>query len=136
MEQLLEEFVNPTGPTAGKAHMISVTTASVHIDLTGASYTVLLADINGGRLMSLIAEGDIFYRWSTATSGETVDETMAASGITPANQCGMVFAGERLPERPVVSGSEIKGIVVKAPVACRLRIVASSRNPADYMKGS
>ena len=130
MSQESMEFFSPLGPGNGKPTVFSVTTASVHVDLTGASYATLKADYDGGRLLSLKAEGDVYYRWSPNTSGDTVDETMIATGGTPANQCSIIFAGEHITEKPPPG---TKGIVIKAPVACKLRIYASSKNPNDYM---
>jgi hypothetical protein len=127
----LEEFVKPLGPTNSQPHVLSVTTSSVHVDLTGASYTVLKGHIDGGRLIRLKFEGDVWYRWSPNTSADTVDESMAASGGTPANQCSVGFAGETLDESPPRG---TRGIVIKAPVACKMRMHASSLNPASWTK--
>lgn len=112
----------PVGPSNGRPHVFSVTTASVHVDLTGAAYTELLKAILSGQLLTVKAEGDVFYRWSPNRSGDTVDEAMIATGGTPANQCAVLFAGERSDEQPPAN---TQGLVIKAPVACKLRVTPS-----------
>lgn len=126
-----EEFFTPVGPTNGEPTAIGVTTSSVHVDLTGASYTTLKSHIDNGRLIQLQAEGDVWFRWSPNTSSDTVDETMVATGGTPANQTAWIPAGGT-PDHRAPPGTQ--GIVVKAPVACKLRLWASSKQPASWTK--
>lgn len=114
----------PKGPGNGKPTVFSVTTSSVHVDLTGASYAALRQAIISGQLLTVKGEGDVNYRWSPNVSGDTVDETMIATGGTPANQCAVAFAGERIDEE-AGHGPATLGIVIKAPVACKLRITPS-----------
>lgn len=114
----------PVGPRNGTPVVFSVTTSSVHVDLTGASYAALLAAIISGQIFTVKAEGDVFYRWSPNPSGDTVDETMIATGGTPANQCGVLLAGERSDEL-AGAGPATKGLIIKATVACKLRICPS-----------
>lgn len=119
MSQYELEFAKPVGPSTSKITVIGATTSSVHTDLTNEAITL---DFVNGRLLSLIAEGDIWYRWSLLASGETVDET-ATSGVTRAS---WLPAGEHRVESPPLG---CQGIVIKAPAACKVRIWASSRDP-------
>lgn len=131
MGQEAFEFMKPIGPTNGSVAVITVTTSSVHVDLTGASYTTLKAAIDAGRLITLKADGtDVYYRWSPNASGDTIDETMLATGGTPANQAGVIFNGERGDESPP---PQTQGILVKATsIAGKLRIHISSKDPSAY----
>lgn len=112
----------PVGPKNGTPTNFTVTTSSVHFDLTLAIYATLLQAINDGRAITLKGDADVFYRWSPNTSGDTVDETMVATGGTPANQCIRLFAGERTDEQAPVG---TKGLVVKGPAATILRAYPS-----------
>lgn len=110
------EFQSPLGPATGKVTVIGVTTSSAHVDLTGKA---IFTDLAKRRLITLKAEADVWYRWSTATTGETVDET----DTTTNNQCSWISAGERVDDLPPAG---TQGIVVKAPVACKLRLHVGS----------
>lgn len=115
----------PVGPSNGIPTVFAVTTGSVHVDLTAtASGTaVLLKAIRESRILTIKSEGDVWYRWSPNTTGDTVDETMVASGGTPANQAAVIFTGERVDESPPTT---TQGLVIKASgSACKLRIWAS-----------
>lgn len=110
------EFQSPLGPATGKVTVIGVTTSSAHIDLTGKA---VKADLDKRRLITLKAEGDVWYRWSLLTSGETVDETDTTTNA----QCSWIAVGERVDDLPPAGTN---GIVVKAPVACKLRLHVGS----------
>ena len=112
----------PVGPITGSPTNFTVTGSSVHFDLTATTYETLYRRIQGGGTLTLKGDGDVFYRWSKETSGETVDETMVATGGTPANQCARLFAGERSDEIPPAG---TRGLVVKGPIATILRIYPS-----------
>lgn len=123
---LEQRFQNPTGPKSGEVTCIGVTTGSVHIDLATPSYAIKSA-LQQGEIITLSADGDVWFMWSLKTTGDTVDGAAAELGTsagTAAQQCGIVYAGERLPERPPKG---CQGIVVKAPVACLLRMYVGSR---------
>jgi hypothetical protein len=111
----------PIGPSDGTPTVIAVTNSSVHVNLTSSTYATLAKAIRMKKTLVMKAEGDVYYRWSSATSGGTVDETMAASGGTPANQCGILFVGEPWSEKAPLG---TKGIIIKTNVAagCKLRI--------------
>lgn len=121
------ENVGPSDlPAAGTNNptpiVIAVTTSSVHIDLTGTGYDLLLNAIQKQKLLVLAADSaNVWYRWSPATSGGTVDETMTAVGGTPADQAAILFSGSRahLPERPPPN---TKGLIVKGASATKLRL--------------
>lgn len=142
MSEEQQEFFCPVGPSAsatanareGRIFNVAVTTSSAAIDLAGAGYEGLYTAINGGRLLTLTAQGDVWYRWATATG--TVDETKTAAS-TPANQGILLPGGIRVPERapPNDSGTPYKWLIVKAPVACILCIQVSGMNPNAYLSG-
>lgn len=112
----------PIGPSDGEPTTFPVTTGSVHFDLTGAAYVALARAIRMHRPLTLKGNVDVFYRWSAQKSGGTVDETMLATGGTPANQCDALFTGERSDERAPIG---TKGIIIKGSGAGFLRIRAS-----------
>ena len=136
MHEMVEELFIPIGPVTGMCFAVPVTSTSAHIDLTAANYATLLAAINGGCLVEVAGDDDVFYRWSNATSGETVDQTVTGASGTQANICPRLFAGERKPERPglINANSLVQGIVVKSVVAATImRIVICSRSAAQRM---
>jgi hypothetical protein len=110
-----------TSASAGASNkfVIPITTSSVAFNLAGANYTNLLAAIVAGKALKLKGDGDVFYRWGTATG--TVDETKTAAD-TPLNQAEHLFAGER---EDVVAPDTATWIMVKGPVATFLRITIS-----------
>lgn len=110
------EFQSPLGPATGKVTVIAVTTSSVHVDLTGKA---IKADMDKRRLVTMKAEGDVWYRWSLLTTGETVDET----DTTTTAQCSWIAVGERVDDLPPAGTN---GIVVKAPANCKLRLHVGS----------
>lgn len=136
MHPQVEELFMPVGPITGKCFAVPVTSTSAHIDLTGANYLALKTAIDGGCLVEVTGDDDVFYRWSTATSGETVDQTITGASGTQANICPRLFAGERKVERPglIDANNPVLGIVVKSLVAATiLRITICSRNAAQRM---
>jgi hypothetical protein len=110
------EFQSPLGPQTGKVTVIAVTAVSQHIDLTGKA---IKADLDKRRLITLKAEADVWYRWSLATAGETVNE----ADTTTNDQCSWISAGERVDDLPPAG---TQGIVVKAPGNCKLRLHVGS----------
>lgn len=138
MNGAVEELFMPVGPITGRCFAVPVTSSNAHIDLTAANYAALLAAINEGAcIVELTGDDDVFWRWSTATSGETVDQTITGASGTQANICPRLFAGERKVERPALAapkGSTIQGIVVKSIVAATiLRITICSKSRVERM---
>lgn len=138
MSQEQKEFFDTRGPTASatasasKIFNITLSAAtSTATDLTGANYTGLKNAMDDGRLLTLTAQVDIWYRWATATG--TVDETKDA-GTTPANQGILLPAGIRITERAPLGASWI--IAKATPTAGILCIQVSSISPNAGMGGS
>jgi len=133
---IVEELFVPVGPVTGMCYAVPVTSGSVHIDLTAANYAALRTAINGGCIVELTCDDDVFWRWSIATSGETVDQTITGASGTQANITPRLFAGERKVERPglINANQEVNGIVVKSVVSATiLRITICSRSAAQRM---
>lgn len=138
MNGAVEELFMPVGPITGRCFAVPVTSTSAHIDLTATNYSALIAAINAGAcIVEVTGDDDVFYRWSAATSGETVDQTVTGASGTQANICPRLFAGERKPERPglaVAKGQSVQGIVVKSVVAATiLRITICSKSRTERM---
>lgn len=138
MNGAVEELFMPVGPITGRCFAIPVTSSSVHIDLTGGNYAALLPFINAGAgIVEVTGDADVFYRWSAATSGETVDETVTGASGTQANITPRLFVGERKVERPglaVAKGQTVQGIVVKSTAATTiLRITVCSKSRVERM---
>lgn len=122
MGAIQDSAMNPTGPLTGEIAVIAVTAASAHTDLTGDNG--LTKDLLPNEILVITADDfDVWFRWSTATSGETVDET----ATTGNNRAAMLYVGERLPERPPAG---CQGIVCKGRGVTKLRIYRGSR--PDY----
>lgn len=87
-----------TSATPGQSGMfvIAVPTVSRPVDLSEAHYTKLREAIVAGKLLSITADFDLWYRWG-AESGD-VDETKTAED-TPLSQAESLYASERLPPR-------------------------------------
>lgn len=123
MGAIAEAFMNPTGPLKDEVTVITVTNTSTHVDLTAEAIAAALLK---NELMTAQADGgDVYYRWSTATSGETVDEAAVAGS----NRCATLFAGQEHDRRPPTG---CQGIVVKCPagITVKLRIWRGAR--PDY----
>jgi hypothetical protein len=107
-----------TSAAAGASNffVIPVTTSSVAFNLAGANYVNLLAAIAAGKALKFKGDGDVYYRWGTATG--TVDETKTAAD-TPLNQAEHLFAGER---DDFAAPPTATWLMVKGPVATFLRI--------------
>ena len=139
MNEAVEELFMPVGPITGRCFAVPVTSTSAHIDLTAANYAALLAFINAGAcIVELTGDADVYWRWSVATSGETVDQTITGASGTQANICPRLFVGERKIERPglaVAKGQSVQGIVVKSDAATTiLRITVCSKHRSQRMK--
>ena len=136
MHPQVEELFMPVGPITGKCFAVPVTSSSVHIELVG-NYLALKNAINDGAcIVEVTCDDDVFYRWSTAASGETVDQTITGASGTQANITPRLFVGERKVERPglIDANNPVLGIVVKSVVAATiLRITICSRNAAQRM---
>ncbi len=138
MNGAVEELFMPVGPITGRCFAVPVTSTSAHIDLAGANYIALQTAINSGAcIVEVTGDDDVFYRWSAAASGETVDQTVTGASGTQANICPRLFAGERKVERPglaVAKGQSVLGIVVKSVVAATiLRITICSKSRTERM---
>jgi len=138
MNGAVEELFMPVGAITGRCFAVPVTSTSVHIDLTAANYAALLSFINNNAcIVEVTGDDDVFYRWSAATSGETVDQTVTGASGTQANITPRLFAGERKVERPglaIAKGQTVQGIVVKSVVAATiLRITICSKTRVERM---
>lgn len=142
MHPQVEELFMPVGPITGKVFVVPVTSTSSHIDLTAAAYLALQTAINGGCLVEITGDDDVFYRWSTSkgTGGaeptEVANEAVTGASGTQADMVPRLFQGERKVERPglIDANNEVKGIVVKSVVAATiLRITICSRSAAQRM---
>lgn len=131
------EAFNPLGALQNKIAVVAVTTSSNPNDMSG---TNIWADVQAGRLLLADADGaDVYYFW-TSESAKTVDET-ATSG---ANQAMRIPAGALVPMRPpyitigeknssagaITNDGVCKFLVVKAPIACKLRLAVVSETPS------
>lgn len=139
LNEAVEELFMPIGPITGRCFAVPVTSTSAHIDLTAGNYAALAAFINAGAcLVEVTGDDDVFYRWSSATSGETVDQAVTGASGTQANICPRLFAGERKVERPGLAVAKlltVQGIVVKSVVAATiLRITVCSKHRSQRMK--
>lgn len=137
MNAQVEELFLPVAPIAGQVFVFSVTSTSNHFDLTASNTLALQTAINGGCLVEITGDDDVFWRWSSATSGETVDESITVASGTQGNMAPRLFAGERKIERPgmAVTNATIKGLVVKSVVAAtKLRVTICSRNTSQRLR--
>ena len=108
----------PKGPVKAACYVAPVTATSVHLDL---STTALATAIAAGKTFRLSADsaGDVYYYWSAAASGDTVDETATGYG-TGATQCDTITGGMSRIETPPINAI---GLVVKGSAITKLRIV-------------
>jgi hypothetical protein len=90
--------------------------ASRAFDLSDADYLNLLTAIGKGRMLSITADFDLWYRWGTET-GE-VDETATAEYL-PLKQAESLYASERLPRQAPTNATFL---IVKGEVDTYLRI--------------
>jgi hypothetical protein len=118
-EALLQKQLS-LGTSSGSYFALTVTSgSSTHTSLVASTYFAMREAITGSRVITIKAEGDVWYRFSTAASGETVDE----NEVTGSNMCGILFAGER---DDIVLPVGTNGIVHKSPVTTKLRFWISS----------
>lgn len=122
MGAIAEATLNTTGPLTDEIAVVAVTAASAHTDLT-ADLAIAAAIAKNEQLVITSDDADVWFRWSLAISGETVDET----AVVGSNRAAILFVGERLPERPPAL---CKGIVCKGRGVTKLRIYRGAR--ADY----
>lgn len=119
MGAIQDAALNPTGPLTDEIAVIAVTAASAHTDLTADA--AVAAAISRNEILAITSDDfDVWFKWSLATSGETVDETAVAGS----NRAAILYVGERLPERPP---GLCKGIVCKGRGVTKLRIYRASR---------
>jgi len=136
LPMIVEELFVPVAPVTGMVYVYPVTSTSFHHDLTAANSAALRAAINGGCIVEITCDDDVFWRWSIATSGETVDQAITIAAGTQANMAPRLFAGERKVERPglINANQEVNGLVVKSVVAATFfRVTICSRSAAQRM---
>jgi hypothetical protein len=115
---LASNNVWPKGPVKAACFVAPVTATSAHLDIsTGALHTAIAA----GKTFRLTADsdGDVFYYWSPAASGDTVDST-ATGYDTGATQCDMIAGGT---SRICTPPTNTIGLVVKGTAVTKLRII-------------
>jgi hypothetical protein len=108
----------PKAPVKASCFVAPVTATSAHLDIsTGALHTAIAA----GKTFRLTADsdGDVFYYWSPAASGDTVDNT-ATGYDTGATQCDMIAGGT---SRICTPPTNTIGLVVKGTAVTKLRII-------------
>lgn len=103
-------------PAESKMFVFEVPATSKAFDLSESEYAGLLDAIVKGRMLSLCADFDLWYRWGTET-GE-VDETATAEYL-PVKQAESLFASERLPRQAPTNATFL---MVKGEVDTYLRI--------------
>lgn len=135
------EAFSPRGARLGKIEAIAVTTSSAIIDLSAR--TNIWADLQAGRLLLADADGaDVYYAFNSENSG-TIDQTNTTAGNQ--TQCARIPAGALVPLRPYyhtlakknasLGAITVEGIcrylLVRAPIACTLRLSICSEQPSD-----
>lgn len=105
----------PTFPASGSIFVLSVSSGSVtQTSFMTAGYESILTAITASKPFTLKAEGDTWYRFSTSTSGDNIDEL----AITGSVQCDIIFAGERA-DGIIPSG--INSLLTKGAIASKIR---------------
>lgn len=110
--KVLGPKINSTAPSDTNIHVVSVTTSSQAIQITGSGGALPRAN---GRIVQLNPEVDCYYAWGA--SGDSVDET-ATSGVT---RCERLWSGQ--PKHEVPSAAYL---IVKGSAAGKLRISIAS----------
>lgn len=88
MSEMSQLALNPVGPRQGRIRALPVTSSAANVDLT--TLTELSEGIAGNMLLSLTAEGDVYYAFA-ADGATPIDRTNTTA--SNAAQCDFLPSG-------------------------------------------